>query len=417
MNKEYCGKKLILRKNRRCSLHKHQKKDEVFYLLSGLVQMEVGTETFTLRPGDFVHIPSGMYHRFTGLLESEIMEFSTNHQEDDSYRKEYSGHADPEHYERQSALLQRFASQSILVMGDVMLDRYTQGRIERISPEAPIPVVQVTGHHHMLGGAGNSARGARALGAEVRLIGVTGADGAADTIRMLVKECSIHGTLLRDRKRRTTVKDRIVSGDGQQVLRIDTEDTVAVSGSLERRLIVAATKAIEKSTAVLVSDYAKGVVTPQLLSVVCAAARRRKIPVVIDPKPHGISSLVNLTDATVITPNVGEARHLLGDLAVPEDEVGAKLSVQVKGDVLLTRGGNGLDLYRQGKKVVHRDALSPEVVDVSGAGDTVATVLTLCLAAGGSMEDAADIANRAASVVVRKRGTATVLPAELDAVR
>jgi mannose-6-phosphate isomerase-like protein (cupin superfamily) len=108
VNKEYCGKKLILRKNRRCSLHKHEKKDEVFYLLSGHVRMEVGDETFVLRPGDYVHIPAGVYHRFAGLEDSEIMEFSSNHQEEDSYRKEFSGHVEEERFARQKEIITRF---------------------------------------------------------------------------------------------------------------------------------------------------------------------------------------------------------------------------------------------------------------------------------------------------------------------
>lgn len=416
VNKEYCGKKLMLWKNRRCSLHKHQKKDEVFYLLSGRVQMEVDDETFVLCPGDFVHIPFGVYHRFTGLEESEIMEFSTNHQEDDSYRKEYSGHADPKRYERQSALLKKCASQKILVVGDVMLDRYTSGHIERISPEAPVPIVQVSGHRHALGGAGNSAHGIRQLGGHVQLVGVVGADVDGDTLQALLKECKVRVAFLRDSQRCTTVKERIVSSDGQQILRIDAENTSLISGVLENKLIMMVEKACVSVTGVLLSDYAKGVLTPRLIAAVCSAARRRKIPVVIDPKPHGVSSLVHLKDATVTTPNVREARCLLGDIAVREEEVGGMLSRRLKGYVVLTRGGNGIDLYSKGKKLEHYDALSPEVVDVSGAGDTVAAVITLCLAAGGSIEDAVDMGNRAASVTVQRRGVATVSSAELESV-
>lgn len=416
VNKEYCGKKLILRKNRRCSLHKHKEKDEVFYLLMGSVRMEVGDDVFLMRPGDFVHIPAGVYHRFTGLLESEIMEFSTNHQEDDSYRKEKSGHADPKRYARQSALLKQCASQAILVVGDVMLDRYTEGAIERISPEAPVPIVLVSGHHCAVGGAGNSANGVCTLGGSTHLVSVVGKDANADALRILLKDSGVQVTLLQDVARRTTVKERIVSGGYQQILRIDTEDTALLSSSMERKIIAVAEKVLGTVTGVLLSDYAKGVLTQGLVGAMCSAAMRRKIPIVIDPKPCGVSSLAQLKEATAITPNVREARALLGDSTVPEAELGRALSKRVKGYVVLTRGESGIDLCYRGKGVKHYDALSPQVVDVSGAGDTVAAVITLVLAAGGSVTDAVDMGNRAASIAVQRRGVATVSPLELDSV-
>lgn len=416
MNKEYCGKKLILRKNRRCSLHKHKEKDEVFYLLTGSVRMEVGDDVFLMQPGDFVHIPAGIYHRFTGLEESAIVEFSTNHQEDDSYRKEESGHADPERYARQSALLKRFTTQKILVVGDVMLDRYIQGHIERISPEAPVPIVQVSRHHCAVGGAGNSANGIRKFGGSAHLVSVVGKDVHADALRMLFKDSGVRVTLLQDGARRTTVKERIVGGGYQQLLRIDTEDTSSLSLGMERKLITVVEKSIGVVTGVLISDYAKGVVTPRLITAIVRSARRHGIPVVLDPKPHGISSLAQLKDATAITPNVREARELLGDSTIPEEELGVMLSKRVKGYVVLTRGASGIDLCYRGKRVTHEEALSPQVVDVSGAGDTVAAVITLTLAAGGSITDAADMGNRAASITVQRRGVATVSPSELDSV-
>jgi quercetin dioxygenase-like cupin family protein len=137
VNKEYCGKKLILKKNRRCSMHSHKKKDEVFYLQSGKVLLEMSGKKYTLLPGDFVHVKPNAPHRFTGLQDSEIIEFSTTHDEEDSYRTEFSGHSDPKRFERQSAIIHSFKNLSVLVLGDVMVDRYISGRIDRISPEAP----------------------------------------------------------------------------------------------------------------------------------------------------------------------------------------------------------------------------------------------------------------------------------------
>ncbi len=415
VNKEYCGKKLLLRKDRRCSMHTHGEKDEVFYIQQGRVLLEMGKKKYELAPGDFIHIRAGQPHRFTGLEESEIFEFSTTHSEDDSFRTELSGHADPERYARQSALLGAFTRQSVLVIGDVMLDRYTEGEITRISPEAPIPVIQVSREWEVLGGAGNSAHNVRALGGRVRLLSVTGEDRAEAAIRSLCKASKIPVTFLRAAGRPTVVKQRVVSGSGQQVVRVDREATDALPPRIEGFLLRRLPSLVSRATAILVSDYAKGAVTARVIRQAVRLGKKKGIPVIIDPKPRAGFTHKDCRGASLLTPNVREARALLGGQGASPEELGRRLSRATGAAVILTRGGEGLDVWRRGKLLSHFDSLSPAVVDVSGAGDTVAAVAALTLGAGGSLTDAADMGNRAASVVVQKRGTAILIPVELDA--
>ncbi|MBU0458425.1 cupin domain-containing protein [Patescibacteria group bacterium] len=413
VNKEYCGKKLMLKKDRRCSMHTHKEKDEVFYIQSGKVKLETGGEEFVLEPGDFIHIPPRTPHRFTGIEDSEIFEFSTNHQEDDSYRTEYSGHVDVERFGRQTEIVNSFKGRSILVVGDCMLDRYTQGSIDRISPEAPVPVVRAREVKEMLGGAGNAVANIKELGANVQIISVVGKDGPGQQIKTLLKDKGIKSTLLSESTRPTTVKHRIVSANMQQIVRIDTEESHPISSGTEKRLIMAMKEVAPSARAILLTDYAKGVLTSKVISTGYSLGKKNGIPVILDPKPNGIASLEDLKDASVVTPNMREARLLLGDYDSEPEKIGCKLSSDIRGTLVLTRGGDGMDVYKKGKLIIHFDSHSPDVVDVSGAGDTVAAVVTLCMACGSTVEDAADIGNRAASIVVRKSGAATLTVGEL----
>ena len=413
MNKEYCGKKLVLQKNRRCSLHKHEKKDEVFYLLSGLVTMEIGDDTFTLRPGDFVHIPAGAYHRFTGLKDSEIMEFSTNHQEDDSYRKEYSGHVDGERFERQRAIVKNFKKANVLVLGDAMLDTYTRGEVTRVSPEAPIPVARFRGRRHVPGGAANAAANVASLGGNVTLVSVRGADSAGKTLAMLLKKLGVKSFLVTDTSRATTEKQRIVAADEHQLVRIDYEDTHALSLAMEKKVTALLHRELQKHDVLLLSDYAKGFFHPAFLHSCIAAARRARVPVILDPKPTGSDDLTAARGVTVITPNRQEAQILAGSSKRAPAAVAAAIARKLGSSVLCTLGGDGM-LLVSGKGKIHMfPALATGVIDVSGAGDTVAATVALSLAAGATVEDAADVSNRAAGVVVEKQGTATLTSEEL----
>jgi D-beta-D-heptose 7-phosphate kinase/D-beta-D-heptose 1-phosphate adenosyltransferase len=413
VNRAYCGKQLLLKKNHRCSLHAHGEKDEVFFLLSGRVLLEVGRERLTLEEGDVVHIRPGEYHRFTGLKDSVIVEFSTHHREADSFRRTASGHIEPERYERQSSLLRAFARQRILVVGDVMLDRYVFGSAERLSQEAPIPVIRVASTRDVLGGAANSAANIAALGAHVHLCGVIGDDSAGHRIAKLAASSGLNTSLITDNTRPTTEKERVVAGQSQ-VVRVDREDRSILSSPIEKKLLAAIRRGAKRATAILVSDYAKGLLTPRVLRTLIRIAHTKHIPLVLDPKPHSSYGLRDLRGVTVITPNLAEVRALVGYPHGGVRTVGTLATRAMKGHVLITRGADGLDLYVRNGLLFHADSLAPEVVDVSGAGDTVSGVVALCLAAGASMHDAADVANRAAAVVVTKQGTATLTLDELS---
>lgn len=413
VNKEYCGKKLVLQKNRRCSLHKHEKKDEVFYILSGLVRMEIGDDTFTLRPGDFVHIHAGAYHRFTGLEDSEIMEFSTNHQENDSYRKEYSGHVEGGRFVRQRKIVEKFPQAKVLVVGDAMLDTYTSGDVTRISPEAPIPVAMFRSRRHVPGGAANAAANVASLGGHATLVSVRGKDGAGKTLEVLLKKRGVKPLFVTDGSRATTEKHRIVAADEHQLVRVDYEDTHSLSPAVEKRIAALLQRALKKHDVLLLSDYAKGFFRPAFLRSCISAARSARVPVILDPKPTGRDYLQAVRGVAAITPNRREAQILAGAPKRSPFEVAAAIARKLFTNVFCTLGGDGMLLVLPKGKTHDFRAITKEVTDVSGAGDTVAATVALCLTSGATMEDAADISNRAAGVVVTKQGTATLTQNEL----
>ena len=408
VNKEYCGKKLILKKNHRCSMHSHKKKDEVFYLQSGKVLLEMDGKSYVMKPGDFVHVQTGLPHRFTGLADSEIMEFSTTHDEADSYRSELSGHVEQARYDRESTLISAFKNVSILVVGDVMLDSYVVGSVERVSPEAPIPVVRQKGLWSVPGGAANAALNAAQLGSKPTLIGIIGKDAQGILLQKELKKLRVSAKLFVDKSDRiTTHKQRVIAGAGQQIVRVDSEDRTPLDTRAEKRILADVKKLLPKHDVLLLSDYAKGVLTPTVLATCVRMAAKYKIPVVLDPKPQDSEYLQGIKGLTVITPNRKEAQLLLGRTKKP-----AELTKHAT-YALLTEGAEGMFLYRKGKASLHLSAHTHEVADVSGAGDTVATVVALALGAKGDIEDAVDLANRAAGIVVTKQGTATVTPEEL----
>lgn len=412
VNKEYCGKKLILRKDRRCSLHRHKEKDEVFYLQAGSVLLELGKESRVLKPGDFVHIPAGTAHRFTGLADSEMFEFSTTHSEDDSFRTEYSGHVDQKRYDRQAALIRSFKKCSVLVVGDVMLDAYFSGSVDRISPEAPIPVVHFRGKMSFPGGAANAARNIAALGGRATLIGIRGSDAAGAELETLLRKDNVRAQLLVDARRPTTQKQRIVAGSSHQIVRLDIEEHASPSDAQMRSLLKRIERALPKHDALLLSDYAKGMFSPAFLRACIALARRRKKPVILDPKPLDASYLPAARGVTLITPNRREALLLAGRADASPEEAGRMLAKSLKTDVLLTLGADGMLLLSRGA-MERFPAQMREVADVSGAGDTVTAVLALTLGLKGNLRDAVDLSNRAAGIVVGKAGTATLTGPEL----
>ena len=309
----------------------------------------------------------------------------------------------------------------VLVVGDVMLDHFIWGSVARISPEAPVPVVEISSESFMPGGAANVARNLTALNASVELYGSVGQDDAAKQLRSLLKRHQVGcGGLVAGSVRPTTLKTRIVAHQ-QQVVRIDRESRGDLNGRLATRLIAAIKAELPRADAVIVGDYGKGVVTQTLLNELKPLCRSHGRWLSMDPKPvHHL----NLSNLSLITPNRKEAfelanleddtRHTnpLADKSLlrTADHLLNELCPAV---LLITLGETGMLLCQRGQKPFHIPTLAQEVFDVSGAGDTVIATFTLAIAAGASPLEAAIISNHAAGIVVGKVGTATASAEEL----
>jgi D-beta-D-heptose 7-phosphate kinase/D-beta-D-heptose 1-phosphate adenosyltransferase len=315
-------------------------------------------------------------------------------------------------------LLDRFRNQTILVVGDVMLDHFVIGHVERISPEAPVPVVAFDHEEYRLGGAANVAHNIVAMGGRAEIVGVVGADADAARLVSDLEALGIGATgLITDPDRCTTRKLRVVTTRNQQVARIDYERDVEVSGHVQQALVSKIEELAASANAILISDYMKGSISRHVAQGAAAAARRHRIPLLVDPKvPH----VGYYSGATVVTPNHHEAEALTHMRIRSADDArqAATRLREIAGCecVLITRGEHGMWLL-DGEGEANLPAEAREVADVTGAGDTVISALALGLAAGGSLTDAARIANRAAGIVVGKFGPATVTLAELGAAR
>jgi len=315
---------------------------------------------------------------------------------------------------RAAGIVSRFAGMRILVAGDVMLDRFLVGRVTRISPEAPVPVVRFDSEHVRLGGAANVAHNLAALGARVSLVGVVGADRAAAAVRRELAAAGIGAEgLVEDPARPTTEKVRIVTDRNQQVARIDYEHDDEVGRGVEESLAACVSRCAAGAHGLLVSDYLKGVVTRRLVEAMVAIKAAR--PLVVDPKiPH----LACYAGATLVTPNLQEAETAT-HRRIRSDDDARTAAHQFReraqcASVLITRGEAGMWLC-DARVEGSIPAVAREVADVTGAGDTVAATLVLALAAGATLTDAALLANYAAGIVVGKFGPATVTADELTA--
>lgn len=318
-------------------------------------------------------------------------------------------------------LLAQGAQARVLVVGDVMLDQFLWGRVSRISPEAPVPVVDLERESLMPGGAANVARNLAALGVPATLVGVVGRDDAAGPLRRLLQEQGVDcGGLLASAGRMTTRKVRIVAHQ-QQVARVDRETRGDVDPALTRRLLAAVDRGLPGAAAVIVGDYGKGVVTQPLLDGLKERCRRHGVWLSLDPKPVHRLDLAGLS---LITPNRKEVFELAGvadtaAVASPMDDAGLREAVRrllttlEPALLLVTLGEQGMFLCRQDEPPHHIPTMAREVFDVSGAGDTVIATFTLAIAAGASPLEAAILSNHAAGVVVGKVGTAVVSPEEL----
>lgn len=330
---------------------------------------------------------------------------------------------------RLAAIVDRFPSGRVLVVGDVMLDHFVFGRVDRISPEAPVPVVAFDHEQYRLGGAANVAHNLQAYGAAVDLVGVIGTDAGADRLAAEMDRLGLSPAgLVRARERPTTRKVRVVTTRNQQVARIDYENDADIEGEVEQQVIQAAAARAAGAGAIVVSDYLKGVVTAGVMRALVAEAARLGVPVLVDPKvPH----IAHYRGASLVTPNHHEAEAATAlRIRTDEDARAAARAFRLRAgcaSVLVTRGEHGMWLL-QGRSAPggagpddeiagewSLPAVAREVADVTGAGDTVVATIALALAAGATLPEAAALANHAAGVSVSKFGPATVSRAELRA--
>ena len=319
--------------------------------------------------------------------------------------------------QRAAELAASIGGRRVVVWGDVMLDEFVWGDVTRISPEAPVPVVDIRRESVRLGGAANVLANLIALGARATVIGVVGRDRAGERLQAALDEAGAPGTtaggLVVDESRPTTTKTRIIAHN-QLVVRADREGRAPVDAATEARLIDALAAALPEADAFVVSDYDKGAVTPRVLAEILPRAFERHIPVLVDPKIRNFDAY---RPATLVTPNHHEALRL----ANSEDDTDAGMADAARTlrarlgceSVLITRGERGMMLLEGDAAPVYVATVAREVYDVTGAGDTVIATLAAALAAGASLTEAAALANHAAGIVVGKLGTATATIEEL----
>ncbi len=309
-------------------------------------------------------------------------------------------------------IVDKFKDKTILVIGDVMLDKYVYGSTSRISPEAPVPVVRITQEENILGGGANTANNITSLGGKVYLASVVGEDKDAKVLTNLAKTKNISTVFVTDENRPTTIKQRVISGNNYQLLRLDYEKTVEISEKLQRALFTEIKKIIKNVDAIIMSDYAKGVLTEKLSRSIIKLAKDNKIPVCVDAKPGNV---MRFKDCSLITPNLKEAIDMSG---VKQDiiKMGQKIVKMLNSNVFITRGGEGISVFDKKGRHTHVPPVKiTNLFDVTGAGDTVIATTTLGLASGLKLVETAKMANHAAGLVVQKPGTSVISPDELKA--
>lgn len=305
--------------------------------------------------------------------------------------------------------LEKIGSQHILCIGDVMLDRFVYGEVERISPEAPIPILHVQREMSCLGAAGNVLRNIHSLGGQTDFIAVVGADTAGHEVaQQLLSVQGVTSFLYTDAARPTTVKTRYVC-EGQQLLRVDHEQIGPVVAEVEEQILAQIAESVAQCDVVVLSDYAKGVLSDRVVRAAIERARRHKRPILIDPKGRDYS---RYQGASFLTPNRKELAEIAGFkiITMTDAERAARVLIDFVGldGVIAKLGSDGICLVRKDKPAQHFHTKAREVFDVSGAGDTVIATLALVLAAGLAIEAAVELANLAGSIVVGKVGTATI---------
>ncbi|MDD3028971.1 MAG: D-glycero-beta-D-manno-heptose-7-phosphate kinase [Alphaproteobacteria bacterium] len=310
--------------------------------------------------------------------------------------------------------LDQFIDRHILCVGDLMLDRYVYGQVERISPEAPIPVLRQQRETTTLGGAGNVVRNVATLGGRISVVGVVGQDKAGSEIAKEFRDISsVRAELIVDPERPTTEKTRYVAGS-QQILRADHEVTYPLSPAVEKEVIERISSILDEVDAVILSDYNKGVLTPAVIETTISLAKKKNKPVIVDPKGR---CFLKYKGATFLTPNRKEISDVVGSpiASVADAETAARELMKTcgVGAILVKLGADGACLVRENEKMLHLKAEAREVFDVSGAGDTVIATLSLALTSGFAPAEASKVANTAGSIVVGKVGTAFVTRDEI----
>ena len=304
-----------------------------------------------------------------------------------------------------------FKGKRIAIVGDLMVDRYFWGSVSRVSPEAPVPVVDVTSESTRLGGAANVANNIQALGGTPLLVGIVGDDYAGTLLRRLMKEQGlVTDGIITDSSRPTTTKSRVIA-HGQHVVRIDHEWRMDCNGDVEKRVLDAVRNHIAEIDGVIIEDYNKGVVTKRVIQGTIDFARKNNRVVAVDPK---FENFYEYRNVTVFKPNRRETEEVLGGRLRTHDDLlkaGERMLKELGAEnILLTRGEEGMTLFESNGNVTHLESTASHVEDVSGAGDTVIATLTMALTAGGSIHEAATLANCAAGVVV---GSVGIVPIDL----
>jgi D-beta-D-heptose 7-phosphate kinase/D-beta-D-heptose 1-phosphate adenosyltransferase len=311
--------------------------------------------------------------------------------------------------------LKEFKKARILVVGDLMLDHFIWGNVTRISPEAPVPVVNVTSETHLLGGAANVYHNILTLGGRVKVCGVTGQDESGKNLLSIIQNQGGSTEGIVQLPGYPTIQKTRIIAHSQQVVRFDHEKSDSFSQSTIDALLLTVERELKQTDCLVLSDYAKGVINPLFMEGLHQLLQQYPIKVVVDPK---VSHMFLFRNTTIITPNHLEASQAAGiELKGTEDliKAGQSLLDRLKCQaVLITRGDRGMSLFEPGGKINHIPTVAKEVYDVTGAGDTVVSVLALSLAAGASFTEAALLSNYAASIVVGTVGTATVKPEQLD---
>ncbi len=308
----------------------------------------------------------------------------------------------------------KFKEQRVLVLGDLILDKFIVGTVSRISPEAPVPVVSVTDEKYTPGAAGNVAANLLKLGAKVSIVSVVGNDFYGSKLIEILKEKGADvSDILKIPDRPTSVKTRIIA-EHQQVVRVDNEVQEEISAQINKLLINILPEKLKKTDSIIISDYGKGAITTSIIKSVLSYTSSRKIPVIVDPQ---VGHFFEYNNVSSITPNVKEAGEALKMVIKSDEELieaGKKLLEKIGCEtVLITRGREGMTLFHKSGWLKHIPTVAKEVYDVTGAGDTVAGVFTLGLASKLDWTDAATLANYAAAVAVGKLGTAVVSVEEL----